>query len=377
MQGPDPILGDSFEEDSLSDEEELADAHVYQQHEDPLSDVDQEELPPNDPFEEDSLSDEEELADAHVYQQHEDPLSDVDEEELPPNDPLSEEQALLSKRKHRTSSTLDRKIKKPRTHSEGRTHGRNHWSDDEDQKLLEAARAHGFTDGSDGGAAWSPDWGAISAQMDTRSPEQCRRRFTDYLDPTIDHSSLTEEEEQLLVQLVETHGTKWSAISSEMPQTNGRRTGVQLSNTWRRVVGKQQERRPTKALDDAAALEKDGQPEASTAVAEPLGHRPSTTAAVQPSSATDGFESDDWSDSEPMPMSTDAGVADAAGVFEPDDWSGSESDLSTSALNDQRESESEAEEGSAHLVFGEANWHAADVGSDFSSTDSDEDQCDP
>ena len=98
---------------------------------------------------------------------------------------------------------------------------------------------------------------------------------------------------------------------------------------------------------------------------------------MQPSSATDGFESDDWSDSEPMPMSTDAGVADAAGVFEPDDWSGSESDLSTSALNDQRESESEAEEGSAHLVFGEANWHAADVGSDFSSTDSDEDQCDP
>jgi hypothetical protein len=79
-------------------------------------------------------------------------------------------------------------------------------------------------------------------------------------------------------------------------------------------------------------------------------------------------------------MSTDAGVADAAGVFEPDDWSDSESDLSTSALNDQRESESEAEEGSAHLVFGEANWHAsaaADVGSDFSSTDSDEDQCDP
>ena len=255
--------------------------------------------------------------------------------------------------------------------------GDNHWSDDEDQKLLEAARAHGFTDGSDGGAAWSPDWGTIAAQMDTRSPEQCRRRFTDYLDPTIDHSSLTEKEEQLLVQLVETHGTKWSAISSEMPQTNGRRTGVQLSNTWRRVMGKQQERRPTKALDDAASLEKDGQPEASTAAAEPLGHRPSTAAAVQPSSATDGFESDDWSDSEPMPMSTDAGVADAAGVFEPDDWSGSESDLSTSALNDQRESESEAEEGSAHLVFGEANWHAADVGSDFSSTDSDEDQCDP
>ena len=142
-----------------------------------------------------------------------------------------------------------------------------------------------------------------------------------------------------------------------------------------------QERRPTKPLADAAALDKQpSQLEASSVVAGLLGHIPSTAIAVQPSSETDIFESDDRSDSQPMPMNADAGVADAEDVLEPDDWSDPESAVSTSELNDQRESESEAEEGSAHWGFGEADWHvgaAAHVGSDFSSTDSDENQCDP
>ena len=77
----------------------------------------------------------------------------------------------------------------------------------------------------------------MRTQVGTRNPKQCRERLFDNLDPTINHSPLTEEEEQLLVQLVQAHGTKWAVISAAMPQANGRRPGNQLKNNWNRLMG--------------------------------------------------------------------------------------------------------------------------------------------
>jgi hypothetical protein len=90
---------------------------------------------------------------------------------------------------------------------------------------------------------WKPDWTAIADDVGNRKPKQCRERLFDNLDPTVDHSPLTAEEEQVLVELVGVHGTKWAIISSAMPQTNGRRPGNQLKNNWNRIMGRHKERR--------------------------------------------------------------------------------------------------------------------------------------
>lgn len=129
--------------------------------------------------------------------------------------------------------------------------GRKPWTDLEDTLLLEAARAHGFAEGSQRGV-WSPNWAAIAAHVQTRKPKQCRERFFDFTDPTIDHSPLSKEEEQILVQLVELHGTKWTNIASAMPQKNGRRPGNQLKNNWNRIMGKHKQRRRPKEQPEAS-----------------------------------------------------------------------------------------------------------------------------
>lgn len=123
---------------------------------------------------------------------------------------------------------------------------RKPWSEDEDKKLLEAARAQGFTEGSRQGV-WTPDWLAIATEVEGRAPKQCRERLFDNLDPSIDHSPLTQEEEKLLMELVAIHGTKWAVIANAMPHTKGRRPGNQLKNNWNRMTGKHKDRKRKKA----------------------------------------------------------------------------------------------------------------------------------
>ena len=142
------------------------------------------------------------------------------------------------KLKKRERKTEESETKVPFAHTEGR----KPWDDEEDRRLLAAARAHGFTDGSKQGV-WNPDWTLISEMVGTRKPKQCRERIFDNLDPSINHSALTAEEEGLLMQLVEAHGTKWAVIADKMPQTNARRPGNQLKNNWNRIMGKHKDRK--------------------------------------------------------------------------------------------------------------------------------------
>ena len=142
---------------------------------------------------------------------------------------------------------------------------RKPWSDVEDQRLLEAARAHGFTEGCKQGV-WNPDWRKIAEEVGSRKPKQCRERIFDNLDPSIDHSPLTEEEEQVLLKLVDTYGTKWAVIANAMPQTKGRRPGNQLKNNWNRLMGKYKDRRRSSGKSEA---EEDDDPHSETEGLEP------------------------------------------------------------------------------------------------------------
>jgi hypothetical protein len=101
--------------------------------------------------------------------------------------------------------------------------------------LLEAALEQGFKEGTQRNE-WTPDWGIIVAKVQTRTAKQCRERFFDFIDPGINHSPLTEDDQHELTRLHALHGTKWAVIAGHMPQENGRRAGNQLKNTWNRMV---------------------------------------------------------------------------------------------------------------------------------------------
>lgn len=57
------------------------------------------------------------------------------------------------------------------------------------------------------------NWVKISSYFSDRSARQCRERFNIYLSPEIRHDDWTTEEDELLQELVETHGKKWAEIA--------------------------------------------------------------------------------------------------------------------------------------------------------------------
>ena len=68
----------------------------------------------------------------------------------------------------------------------------------------------------------------------------------------INHDPLTETEEELLLQLVQVHGPKWTIIAKELPKTEGRRPAQNLKNNWNRLVGENgsRKKRSAEELDD-------------------------------------------------------------------------------------------------------------------------------
>lgn len=58
------------------------------------------------------------------------------------------------------------------------------------------------------------DWQAISNKIETKSARQCRERWNNYLSPALTSSPWSEEEDDLLLQLFENIGPKWTQIAS-------------------------------------------------------------------------------------------------------------------------------------------------------------------
>jgi myb proto-oncogene protein len=102
------------------------------------------------------------------------------------------------------------------------------WAEDEDKQLTDAGQTHGGT-----------NWGAISALVPGRTRSQCRDRWNDVLDPSIDRAppgctgKWTPDEDNKLKDAVRTHGGKdWDAISALVPD----RTKSRRYDRWRNVL---------------------------------------------------------------------------------------------------------------------------------------------
>jgi hypothetical protein len=99
---------------------------------------------------------------------------------------------------------------------------RRTWNEEEDTKLAKAVKKHGT------------DWAAISALVPGRTNKQCRRRWTQTLDPAIGKiaGKWTPEEDTKLAEAVKRHGTDWAAVAAQVPG----RMNLQCRQRWTQTL---------------------------------------------------------------------------------------------------------------------------------------------
>ena len=72
------------------------------------------------------------------------------------------------------------------------------------------------------------NWALIASMMKGRSTRQCRERYINYLNPTINRSPWTQAEDDLLYEKKAIYGTHWKSIADFFPH----RTDINVKNRW-------------------------------------------------------------------------------------------------------------------------------------------------
>ncbi|KAI3982675.1 hypothetical protein MKX01_031549 [Papaver californicum] len=83
---------------------------------------------------------------------------------------------------------------------------RGHWRPAEDEKLRELVERYG-----------PHNWNTIAEKLQGRSGKSCRLRWFNQLDPTINRTPFTDEEEERLLQSHRIHGNRWAVIARLFP----------------------------------------------------------------------------------------------------------------------------------------------------------------
>eukprot|EP01155_Anaeramoeba_flamelloides_P028140 Anaeramoba_flamelloidesa831940_24.p1 GENE.a831940_24~~a831940_24.p1 ORF type:complete len:218 (-),score=43.61 a831940_24:39-692(-) len=111
---------------------------------------------------------------------------------------------------HRWKKVLDPKLKK------------GSWSMEEDLLLTNAVKKY------------KSSWPKIALVVEGRTPKQCRERWKNQLDPSLNHGPWTKEEDEILIQKHKELGNKWSQIKRLLPG----RSDNMIKNRWNSTLRK-------------------------------------------------------------------------------------------------------------------------------------------
>jgi len=108
--------------------------------------------------------------------------------------------------KNKSNSEQSKPSSKPKN-GNGNGKNRGAWTADEDERLIEVVKLRGAT-----------GWSQIANELSSgRNGRQCRERWSNQINPDLDRSKWTQEEDDVILEAHKLHGNKWATIAKLLP----------------------------------------------------------------------------------------------------------------------------------------------------------------